>query len=591
MPNKLSKFWQELKRRKVIYVITVYASAAFVIIELANNVVEPLNLPERIPTIVILILAIGFPIAVLLSWIFDITPKGVEKTKPIGEEEESQIPFLQNRWKIATYISIVVIIGLIIFNVVGGSTKLRAGDIQSLVILPFENYTGNDQLEWFVSGMHASLIQDMGRISGYRIVNRTSSNVYKNVDKRVHEIASELGTDAAIEADVMCLSDSICLQIRVIRAFPEEETIWIANYKEDRRNILNLYNKITKQITDELLIELTPEEEQLLARVKSVEREAYDAYLKSHQYMGDLSEGSLRKVVEYLTSAIDKNPDWAPLYTGMASAWQGLQQAGHEPPGIALPKINEYLNKAIELDPNLAEAHQIRAVMAWVAEWDWYSAETEFIQTLASNPNNSLSRMWYALLLYQLQRPDEAKKQARLAYNLDPKNPLIQSQFALCLLDEGDCKAALKVLDDVLAIDPENTVANNVLEKAAFRCGNYERVYRAAKYHIPIDKESFEEIDKLYEEKGFIEAYEEILRRLEVELLTDFIINPVTLANKYHMVGQHEKALDWIEKGFELRDPNMPTIATGYYNMFHLYDSSRFIAILEKMNLPLPENW
>jgi len=175
-PNKLSQIWQELKRRKVIYVITVYASAAFVIIELANNILEPLNLPERTPTFVIIFLAIGFPITIVLSWIFDMTPKGMEKTKPLDESQEVGKQVTPNGWKIATIVSFVVIIGLIILNIAGGSGRLKAGDIQSLVILPFDNFTGDEALEYFVSGMHSSLIGDIGKIGGLRVISTTSSN-------------------------------------------------------------------------------------------------------------------------------------------------------------------------------------------------------------------------------------------------------------------------------------------------------------------------------------------------------------------------------------------------------------------------------
>ena len=246
--NNLGQFWQELKRRRVIHVITVYTTSSFVLIELVTNLSEPLNIPERLPTIVIVVLAIGFPLAIILSWLYDLTSEGIEKTKPLSEIQEGEKPAVPNVWKRATYVSFVVIIGLVVLNVVGKGNQIRAGSIQSLVILPFENFTGDDQLEYFVSGMHASLIQDMGRVSGFHVVNRTTSNVYKNVDMRIHEIASELSTDAAIETDVMCLGDTICLQVRVISAFPEEKTLWIADYKEEKSQILNLYNRITKQI-------------------------------------------------------------------------------------------------------------------------------------------------------------------------------------------------------------------------------------------------------------------------------------------------------------------------------------------------------
>ncbi len=343
MPNKnpLSRFWQELKRRKVIYVITVYASAAFVIIELVNNIVEPLNLPERTPTIVIIILAIGFPIAVILSWIFDLTPKGMERTKPLSEVQETSTPATQNRWKIATYVSIAVIIGLIILNLIGRPTMLRAGDIKSLVVLPFENFTGDDQLENVVSGMHALLVGDMGRISEVRVLGKTTSNAYKDVDISATEIASALNVDAILEASVMCFGDSVCMQFRLVRTTGEEEQLWIADYKEDKSQIINLYNQITKQIAGEIMVELTPEEERLLARSRTVDREAYDAYLRSYQYWDDLSQEGLNKGLEYLNLAIEKDTNWAPLYAALAQVWVGIAQMGFEAPEVAGPKIFE----------------------------------------------------------------------------------------------------------------------------------------------------------------------------------------------------------------------------------------------------------
>jgi hypothetical protein len=136
-PNRLSRFWQELKRRRVIHVITVYATAAFVIIELVNNLAEPLNLPASLPTIVIIILAIGFPLAIILSWLYDLTSEGVERTKPLSEIQEVEKPVVPNAWKIATYVSFVVIVGLVVFNIVTRGNIIKPGSIESMVILPW----------------------------------------------------------------------------------------------------------------------------------------------------------------------------------------------------------------------------------------------------------------------------------------------------------------------------------------------------------------------------------------------------------------------------------------------------------------------
>ena len=524
----------------------------------------------------------------ILSWIYDLTGEGFQRTKRIDELEEETVVRIPNAWKIATYASFVVILCLLTYNISVRNKDIRAGDIQSIAILPFDNFTGDDGLDYVAAGMHASLIIDMGKVGALRVIGKTSSRIYKDSNKSAPEIARELNVDALVEPSVSCYGDSICIQIRVITTFPEEKLLWAAEYKEDNSQILSLYKRITKQITDELLIDLSPKEEQLLTETRVINKEAYDAYLRGYQYFGDLGENSLNKSLEYLGKAIELEPEWAPLYSSMAKAWMGLQQAGHEPTSIAGPKIMEYLHRTLELDPDMADAHQIVALMAWVAEWDWDKSEREFLKALAANPNDALSRIYYAQLLYILQRPKEASEQAQLAYSLDPFNPFIQTLYSMALLCDGNCEGALKVLDDVLALDPEHTLANNALEKAAFRCGDYEDVMGAAKYHIPLEPVIYQEIEKIFEEKGLLISYKEMLRRLEVLMLTDYIINPVTIASKYHMVEQYDKAMDWIEKGYEVHDPGLPSISTGYYNLIHLYDNPRFIAILEKMKLPLP---
>ena len=593
-PNRLSRFWQELKRRKVIYVITVYASTAFVIIELINNVIEPLNLPERTPTFVIIILAIGFPVVVVISWLFDLTPKGMERTKPLEEADEDERPVVQNRWQIATYISVAVIIGLIVLNLVGRPNLLRAGDIQSMIVLPFENFTGDDKLEDMVSGMHALLIGDMGRIGEMRVLGNTTSNAYKDAGKSATEIASEQNVDAVLETSVMCLGDSVCLQFRLVRTTGEEEQLWVADYKEDKSQILNLYNRITKKVADEIMIQLSPEEERLLAKSRTVDREAYDAYLRSYQYWDDVSLESLNKAREFLNSAIEKDPSWAPLYAGLAEVWLGISQMGYESPEIAVPKIYENLNKAIELDPDLAKAHYLNALIAYLAEWDWEKSEKEFLKAIAINPNDAFSRMYYGHLLYILQRSDEAAVQAQLAYELDPLNTIILVTYTYALLCADDCEAAMTIAEKALAIDPDNFLTSNQLYETAALCGEYDVVFETYKldlqvyYREQLDQNDFKKIEKIFNEQGYYAAYEEILRYYEIAAEKGFI-GPGVMAVRYMMGNQQDKAMDCLEEAFEIHDPQMPYIAAGGYPFDSLYDNPRFIAILNNMNLPLPD--
>ncbi len=261
--NKISQFWQEIKRRRVIHVITVYASIAWVIIQLIDNLTEPLNLPPKLFTIVLIVLVVGFPLAIILSWIYDVTSEGVEKTKPIEELKEGEKTVIPNAWRIATIICFVVIIGLVTFNIVGGGKQLRAGDIQSLVILPFENFTGDDQLDNMVSSMHSLLCGDIGRISGLRVIGKTSSKIYKDTDMSAKDIAREVNVNAVLEPTIMSLGDSVRMQFRLVSTTGEEDLIWVGDFSEDKRQILNLYNRITRQVADEVKIELTPEEDHI----------------------------------------------------------------------------------------------------------------------------------------------------------------------------------------------------------------------------------------------------------------------------------------------------------------------------------------
>ncbi len=203
------------------------------------------------------------------------------------------------------------------------------------------------------------------------------------------------------------------------------KTTLVAEYKEEKSRILSLYSQITRQIANEIKVELTPGEKQLFARSRTVDREAYDAYLKGYYYVDDASEESLKKSREYLNSAVEKDPDWAPLYTGLTTVWLTIAQMGYEPPEIAAPKIFENLNKALELDPNNADSHCISATVALLSEWDWEKGEKEFLKALAINPNDARTRIIYAHLLSILQRTDEALIQGQLAIDLDPLNPLM----------------------------------------------------------------------------------------------------------------------------------------------------------------------
>ncbi len=479
----------------------------------------------------------------------------------------------------------------LILNIARGGSILKPGMIQSLVVLPFDNYTGDEKLDYFVSGMHSSLITDIGKIGSLVVISETTSKLYKNAHKSLPQIASELKVDAVVEAQVMCLGDSICLQIRVVKADKKEKQLWIGDYKEERSKILGLYNRITKQIADEVMVKLSPEEERLLSKSRIVDRQVYDAYLNSKSYWGDFSRDSLNKALKFLNNAIEKDPGWAPLYDGLANVWMGIQQGGFESPSVTSQKVYENLNKALELDPDLSDSHFISGMMAYLIEWNWEKGEKELLKALAINPNDVISRIDYAQLLSILQKPDEALKQGQLAIKLDPSNPSVQSLYSALLTSLGDCKGGLTYAEKVVAAEPKNYLGNSCLEMAAFQCKDYETTLKAVKYSLPINigENTFNEIEKIFHKQGFAAAYKEITHQME-SFASSNPVSPMDMATRYIYANLPDKAMDWLEKGYEIHDPTMPYIATHCFNLDPLFTNPRFLAIVKKMNLPLPKN-
>jgi len=546
-PSKLSKFWQELKRRNVHRSLAIYAGSAFVFLEAATIIFPRWGFPDWTIDLVLYLLILGAFITMIVSWIFDITPQGVQKTKPLDEITETEKPADSKVWKAATYISLVIIMALIVLNIVPMGKTIKAGDIQSLVILPFDNFTGDEQLENMVSGMHSLLIGDIGRIGGLRVLGNTTSNKYKDVRLSAPEIAAELNVDAVLEATVMCLGDSVCMQFRLVSTTGNEEQLWVSDYKEDKSQILNLFNRITRQLAEELIITITPEEERLLAKSRTVNKEALDEFLKANR--NDFSREVLYKSLEFLNNAMEKDPEWADLYAGLASVWLSIYQMGLESMEIAGPKIFENLNKALELDPDNAESHGFIAMIAFLIEWDWEKAEMEYLKALAINPSDAGARIIYAQLLCCLQRNDEALIQGQLAIELDPLDPFVQILYGAVLSFTGDFKTALAYGEKVRADDPGNYVANVLIADAAYGCGDYDKAMDAARYLLPAAGVDFKEVEKIYGESGFVAAYEEVLRQLEV-LAQKRYVAPIGMASKYMRVDQPDKAMDWLEKGF-----------------------------------------
>lgn len=592
----LKKFFSELERRKVYRVSIAYGIAAWVLAQIASLVSDSFEAEPWVMKMIIIILIVGFPVALILSWIFDFGPEGIERTAALDDSEAEQ----SNPISVKMVISILVVIILI---VVGSRWSVqqfamgKKGPINSLAILPFDNFTGMDSLEYFAEGMQSSLIGDMQKISALRVPSKTSSNSFKDDAVSIPEIATELNVDAAVEGSITCMGeDSICVQIRLVRAFPEEQQLWVQDYRIEKKEILNFYNKVTKEISREIDIALTPNEDRLLAKSRTVNPEAYDAYLKGVYYWEKLDQISAQKALKSFQLAAELDPEWADPYAGLANAWGLFGFLGFLPRSVTLPKVYPYLNKALELDPNSAQARYVAAILAVWTEWDWEKGEREFLRSIELNPNDALCRMYYAHLLMILRRTDEAYEQARIGLDLDPMKSLVLVLYGVVLRNNNDdVEGAFRAFEKSLAIDPNSVFGrgnlNDILMEIAYREGDYEKWIQLWNEKVTTGggwtQEGAEAVLKVFKEKGHIAAIEEMFRMNEIHGNKCFMSSGVK-TERYIKLGSVDKAVASLEKDLEIRATFLPYISPKYSYYKYLKENPRFIAILEKMDLPYP---
>ena len=336
---------------------------------------------------------------------------------------------------------------------------------KSVAILPFRNDSPNEENTYFINGVMEEILNNLQKIRDIRVISRTSVEQYRNQTKPIPEIARELGVNYLVEGSAQKYGSNFRLRAQLIMA--EKEThLWGESFQSeinDVKDIFNIQIKIAESVAEELKAVISPQEKKLIEKIPAADLAVYDEYLKARSYWNDFSRESLNKALEFLTSGVVKNPDWAPLYAGLIQVWMVIQQAGYEPPSVTGPKIFENLNKALELDPDLAEAHYFNAMIAHLVEWNWEKSEKEFLKALAINPNDSLSRICYSQLLAAvLHRNDEALAQGELAFSLDPLNPNMKCWYAATLMAIGDFKTGLSLAEEAVAVDPGNIMAHSL---------------------------------------------------------------------------------------------------------------------------------
>jgi TolB-like protein len=397
--NSFERFWKELKRRKVVHVITVYAATAFIILELVNMVARPLQLPDWTEAFVIVLLCIGFVISVFVSWIYDITPAGVKKTKPVGafKQTDHTTAIISNGWKIATYVSGVIIIVLVVFNIIG--RRSPGADIskleKSIAVLPFRNDSPNDTNTYFINGIMEKVLNNLQVVKELRVISRTSVEQYRNTTKSIPEIAKEQGVNFIVEGSGQKYGNTFSVSIQLIKA-AKENHLWGKSYEQEireTRDITSVQSKIAQSIAEELKATITPEEKQLIEKTPTTIFNAYNLFLQARNehlkfWMDNSNTDGLNKAISLYRQALRNDSTYAQGFSGLALGFLDKYNTQADPNTNYVDSMIIYANKALIYNDRLDEAFYVKGNYYDITG-DYDSAIKMYSEAIKFNPNYS----------------------------------------------------------------------------------------------------------------------------------------------------------------------------------------------------------
>ena len=375
--------------------------------------------------------------------------------------------------------------------------------IESIAVLPLENFTGDAGQEYFVDGATDELIGQLAKIGAWRVISRRSVMQYKGAEKPLQEIARELNVDAVVEGSVYQVGESVRIRVQLIDVFPEERNLWTETYDRAMTDVLVMYSEMAQAIADKTQVNLTAEEMTRITSASQVNPEVYDAYLKGQFHWNKLTPQELEIALQYFELALKIDPNNALAHVGVSLVWTGRYQMGLAQRNETVPLAKAAAEKAVELDKTLAEAHYaLSLVRAW-GEWDWESAETAFQQAFKLNPNYPDAHAYYSHFLAHMGRTDEALPYMERALELDPLNPLFHALYGVVLVYNRRFDEALDAASTAKDMWPGIPIAGSVQQDVFIAKGMRDEQLAHQRQRIAPDPERVAAFERGLEEGGY----------------------------------------------------------------------------------------
>jgi TolB-like protein/DNA-binding winged helix-turn-helix (wHTH) protein/Tfp pilus assembly protein PilF len=453
-------------------------------------------------------------------------------------------------WKISGFAVLLLSAGFIVLWLL---PIRQAAPIRSLAVLPLENLSDDPSQDYFSDGMTDELITELGQIGELRVISRTSVMTYKGARRPLPEIARELNVDAIVEGTVLRSGNRVRITAQLIRASADKH-LWAQSYEVELRDILALQKEVARSIAEQIRIKLNPNERTGLNHPKAVNPEAYEDYLKGRYFWNKRTGEGLKKAIGYFNQAIEKDPNYARAYTGLADSYalMGDWEYGVLPPAEAFPKAKAAATKALALDNTLGEAHTSLAFVLDLFDWDWGAAEREYRQAVDLSPNYATAHQWYTWHLIVLGRTSEAIAEMRRAESLDPLSLIISADMADVLLIARRYDEAIHQSQKTMEMDPQFAVAHYQLGQALVQKQMYDKGIAELQEAIGFsggNKTFRSALAYAYATSGRRNEALEILNDLKHRLNNGFS-NASEIALIYVGMGENDQAMTWLERAY-----------------------------------------
>ena len=550
----MNGFFDEVKRRKVYRVAAAYIIAAAGIIQLASAAFPAWDLPNSALRLVIVLLLIGFPLALVLGWIFDVTPQGIRATPTaaLGTHRRSNLIML-----VAAGVIISAVAGFFLLP------RVSAHKVdKSIAVLPFENASNEPNTEYLSEGISEALINSLSELQQLRVIARPTAFRYKAKDVDPRQVGRELGVAAVLTGKVRQMQDALNVQVDLVDAVTGAQ-IWGAGYDRNIADLVAVKQAIAQEITAKLKLKLSSEEQRRLVNRDSTNAEAYQFYLRGRYFWNKRTSDGIKQAIEHFQQSVERDPNFALGYVGLADSYIGLTFYNFAAPHETMPKAKESAIKALALDNTLAEAHASLAHVLMNYDWNWSEAEKEFKRSIELKPDYATAHEWYAIhYLTATGRLEEAVQEMKKALELDPASLVMNTFMGATLYYAGRYDEAIDQCRRTIQMDPNFAVAHWHLGLAYEQKQILDAATEEFKKAISLSEGSplmraalgraYAESQKKYEANEMLSELNELAKRQYV--------SAYEVAKIYVALGNSEQAFQLLAKAYAEHSFHLPNL-------------------------------